>query len=131
MPDHAEDELRAQAALDVDLRAAARRQHGPQVPEHDQQDEGDDVVRDRVERHHDHAGHLQREVVAVVAGQAPSRLPSTQASTVATVSRPTVQGSAFQMRCDTGVGKADSDGPKSAVRMGALSSASAYIMTSI
>ena len=36
--------------------------------------------------------------------------------TVETSSRPTVQGSAFQIRNETGVGKAESDGPKSAAQ---------------
>ena len=41
-------------------------------------------------------------------------MPSTQAISVATTSSATVQGRAFQIRVETGVGKADRDGPKSA-----------------
>ena len=53
---HAGDEARIEAARQVHLRAAADRQHRPEIAEHDQQHEGDDVVGDRMEPHRHHAG---------------------------------------------------------------------------
>ena len=53
---HAGDEARVEAARQVHLRAAADRQHRPEIAEHDQQHEGDDVVGDRMESHRHDAG---------------------------------------------------------------------------
>ena len=115
--EHAEDELGTEAAGHVHLVAAADRQNRPEVAEHDQQHEGHDVVGDRVEGHGDDAEPPSAAGCRDSSRQGrPSRLPSTQAIRVATTSRPIVQGRAFQIRNDTGVGKAESDGPKSATR---------------
>ncbi len=63
----AEHELEAEAAGHVHLVAAADRQHRPEIAEHDQKDEGHDVVGDRMEAHRDHAERAQDAAVPVVA----------------------------------------------------------------
>ena len=67
--EQAADELPAPVARHVHLVAAADRQHRPQVAEHDEQQEGHDVVGDGMEGHRQHAGEAQRAVLAVVAGE--------------------------------------------------------------
>ena len=99
------------------VRAAADRQHRPEIAEHDQQHEGDDVVGDRMEAHRHDAGEPQRAAVAVVAGEAAQQVaehPGQQGRDDAAA--PTVHGSARPISVETGVGKADSDGPKSPTR---------------
>ena len=54
-----------------------------------------------------------RHAVSGSPANPPRRLPRIQASTVDTNRSPAVHGRARQIRTDTGVGKADSDGPKS------------------
>ena len=67
---HAADERPAPALRHVHGVAAADRQDRPEIAEHDQQQEGDDVVGDRMEGHRQDAGEAQRAVRAVVAGEA-------------------------------------------------------------
>ena len=59
-----------EAGQNVGRGAAAGWQDRPEKAEHDQQHEGDDVVRDRMEAHGDHPEELQRSAIAEVAGKA-------------------------------------------------------------
>ena len=102
---------------DVLPRAAADRQHRPDVAEDQQQDEGDDVVGHRVEGHH-HAQDAERAALAVVAGQAAQQVAERPGDQRAGEEEPIVQGSARAISTDTGVGNAESDGPKSRTASG-------------
>ena len=74
---HAGDEVQIEAARQVHLCSAADRQYRPEIAEHDQQHEGYDVVRDRVEPHRNDAGQSQQAAVAVVAGKPAQQVAET------------------------------------------------------
>ncbi len=74
---HAGDEAKIEAARQVHLRAAADRQHRPEVAEDDQQHEGDDVVGDRMEPHRHDAGQPQQAAVAIIAGEPAQQVAET------------------------------------------------------
>ena len=85
---------------------------GQEKAEHDQQHEGDDVVRDRMEAHGDHPEELQRSAVAEVAGKAAQEISKGPGNQRAGQQQPHCPGQGAADQDGNRCRKGHSEGPK-------------------